>query len=206
MEDLIKGKNGVRRRLLDILLRLGWGQSLLLGTCLRIFRRGLRCHTQGVGSGEGAGRRGRGLGQGRRRRHRGGEVEVEVDGEIGRRVRGEDGEPKTWKLVLRRRLERPGRMRRQGLEPRRGEGGGRRPNGRNDTRRRGSRGRGRRRRGGDQINREGGDDDDDESDSESESDDNNNSNDADPNDLTGKYDGEGKKKGKVGRRRYREEK
>ena len=46
---------------------------------------------------------------------------------------------------------------------------------------------------------EGGDDDE----SESESDDDDNSDDADPNDLMGKYDGEGKKKRKGGRRRYR---
>ena len=72
MEDLTKGENDVRRRILDLLLRLGGGLSLLLGTCLRRVRQGLGCHTQGVGSGEGA----------------------EVDGEIGRRVRGEDGGPK----------------------------------------------------------------------------------------------------------------
>ena len=50
---------------------------------------------------------------------------------------------------------------------------------------------------------EGGDDDDDELESESESDDDDNSDDANPDDLTGKYDGEGKKKGKGGHRRYR---
>ena len=73
----------------------------------------------------------------------------------------------------------------------------------------GSRGRVRRRRGGDQIDREGGDDDNDESESESEteseSDNYDNSDDADPDNLTGKYDGEGKKKGKGGRRRYRDD-
>ena len=70
-------------------------------------------------------------------------------------------------------------------------------------RRRGLRGRGQRRRGGDQIDREGGDDDDDES--ESESYDNDNSDDADPEDLTGKYDGKGNKKGKGGRCGYRDD-
>ena len=98
MEDLTKGKKDVRRRLLDLLLRLGGGRSLLLGTCLRRVRRGLGCHTQGVGSDEGAGRRGRGQGQGRRRRHHGGEVGAEVNGETGRRVRGEDGGPKGGNL------------------------------------------------------------------------------------------------------------
>ena len=72
MEDLTKGENDVRRRLRDILLRLGGGCSLLLGTCLRRFRRGIGCHTQGVGSGK----------------------DAEVDGDIGRVVRGEDGGPK----------------------------------------------------------------------------------------------------------------
>ena len=43
-----------RSRLLDILICLGRGRSLLLGTCLQRVRRGLGCHTQGVGSGEGA--------------------------------------------------------------------------------------------------------------------------------------------------------
>ena len=85
-------------------------------------------------------------------------------------------------------------------------GGGWRTNEQNGTRRRGSRGRGRRRREGGQIDREGGDDNDDESESESESEDDDNSDDANTDDLTGKYDGEGKKKGKVGRCRYREEK
>ena len=92
----------------------------------------------------------------------------------------------------------------QGLEPRRRGGGGQRPNKRNGTRQCGSRGRGWRRRGGGQIDREGGDDDDDKSESESELDDDDNSNDADPDDLTGKYDGKGRKKGKGGRRRYRD--
>ena len=72
-------------------------------------------------------------------------------------------------------------------------------------RRRGSRGRGRRRRGGDQIDREGGDDGNVESESESESDDDDNSDDADPNNMTGKYDGEGFKKGKGGHCRYRDD-
>ena len=72
MEDLTKGENDVRRRLLDLLLRLSGGRSLLLVTCLRRVRRRLGCRTQGVRSGEGA----------------------KVDGEIGRIVRGEDGGPK----------------------------------------------------------------------------------------------------------------
>ena len=50
MEDLTKGRNDIRRRLLDPPLRLGKGHSLLLGTCLQRVRRGLGCHTQGVGS------------------------------------------------------------------------------------------------------------------------------------------------------------
>ena len=94
MEDLTKGKNDVRRRIPDLLLRLSGGRSLLLGTYLRRVRRGLGCHTQGVRSGEVAGRQGRGQGHGRRRRHCGGEVGAEVNGEIGRRLRGEDGGPK----------------------------------------------------------------------------------------------------------------
>ena len=72
MEDIAKGKTDVRRRLLDLLLHPGRGRFLLLGTCLQRVRRVLGFHTQGVGSGEGA----------------------EVDGEISRRVRGEDGGPK----------------------------------------------------------------------------------------------------------------
>ena len=48
-----------------------------------------------------------------------------------------------------------------------------------------------------QINREGIDDDNDDDESESESDDDDNSNDANPDDLTEKYDGAVKKKGKV---------
>ena len=76
MEDLAKGENNARRRLLDLLLHLGGGRSLLLGTCLQRVRRGLRCRTQGVGSDEGA----------------------EVDGEIGQRLRGEDGGPKGGNL------------------------------------------------------------------------------------------------------------
>ena len=76
MEDLTKGENDVRRRLLALLLRLGGGRSLLLGTCLQRFRRGLGCHTQGVGSGEG----------------------TEVEGDIGRRLWGEDGGSKGGNL------------------------------------------------------------------------------------------------------------
>ena len=72
MEDLTKGEHDVRRRLLNLLLRLGGGRSLLCGTCLRRVCQGLGYHTQGVGSGEG----------------------TELGGEIGRRVRGEDGGPK----------------------------------------------------------------------------------------------------------------
>ena len=49
------------------------------------------------------------------------------------------------------------------------------------------------------IDREGGDDE------ESESVDDDNGNDTDPADLMGKYDREGKKKGKGGRRRYRDD-
>ena len=120
-----------------------------------------------------------------------------------------------WKFVSRRCLERPGRRSRQGLDPQQRGCRGRRPNDRNGTRRHGSRGRGKRRGGGGHIDREDGDDDNDDSEleseseseleSESESDDNGNSNDANPDDLTGKYENEGKRKGKGGRRRYRDD-
>ena len=79
MEDLTKGENDVRSRLPDILLRLGGGRSLLLGTCIQRVRQGLGCHTQGVGSGEVAGRRGRG-----------GKVEIRIEAQI--RAAGEEEE------------------------------------------------------------------------------------------------------------------
>ena len=55
------------------------------------------------------------------------------------------------------------------------------------------------------IDREGGDHDDDKSESKSESDDNDNGDDADPTNLTGKYDRKVKNKGKGVHSRYMED-
>ena len=95
MEDLTKGKNDVRRRLLDLLLRLAPSSTVPVSeesvevsdVILRASDLARALADEAVAKARAA-----------VAVTAGGEVGAEVDGEIGRRVRGEDGCPKGGNL------------------------------------------------------------------------------------------------------------